>query len=380
MTQMVDPMPTFDYKSDTNLHIQVSQYLADMFAKGGWRQNDRLPSYRTLAKDLDVSVATVRKAVNELVDSGMVTGRPGKGMFLRQPIPNRTRRLKSIGLVSFCSRYTFFNQDYLMQILKGILLQSDADTIDVKLFSLRSDRVFTPEEYNERGLDGVVLMAVSNEDYLRAFARYPMPVVAVDCFHPEVPLDFIACDNRQAGRHCVGELIRLGHRRIAYVDGWSTDPLSDNTTPARPVESSDTVERRQAYFDAMIAQGLEPVVFQREGHERWVEAVVERWVAMADRPTALISYGAKECLQLAEALEACGVRIPENLSAVAMASSEPVIHDNRIISSCRMDFMEMGKDAVKCLKKRCTKLRPEKAQISRIGFDWIEGDSIGSIG
>ena len=48
----------------------------------------------------------------------------------------------------------------------------------------RSNSTLPPEEVETSGVDGVVLVGVANERYLRAFACQHMPVVAVDVFAP----------------------------------------------------------------------------------------------------------------------------------------------------------------------------------------------------
>lgn len=50
--------------------------------EGNLKSNDKLPSIRTLAKDLNISVITTKRAYDELEKEGYIITYPGKGSFI----------------------------------------------------------------------------------------------------------------------------------------------------------------------------------------------------------------------------------------------------------------------------------------------------------
>jgi DNA-binding GntR family transcriptional regulator len=61
---------------------QVAAHIRGQIEHGELAPGDRLPSLLQLAATYDVAVSTIRKAVNVLKAEGLITGRPGWGMFV----------------------------------------------------------------------------------------------------------------------------------------------------------------------------------------------------------------------------------------------------------------------------------------------------------
>jgi GntR family transcriptional regulator len=65
-------------------YAKVARRLLDDISADGARPGDRLPSERTLALRYGVSRVTMRTALNELAERGLVTPEPARGWFLAQ--------------------------------------------------------------------------------------------------------------------------------------------------------------------------------------------------------------------------------------------------------------------------------------------------------
>ena len=68
--------------NDLPLYRQVADRLAAAVHDGAYRQGDRLPSVRMLARDWDVSINTVIEAYRDLSAHGLITARPQTGYFV----------------------------------------------------------------------------------------------------------------------------------------------------------------------------------------------------------------------------------------------------------------------------------------------------------
>jgi GntR family transcriptional regulator len=64
------------------LYSQIQEYLAEMITSGEIPPDTRLPSERELSRQLDISRMTVRRAITELVNEGLLHRKHGAGTFV----------------------------------------------------------------------------------------------------------------------------------------------------------------------------------------------------------------------------------------------------------------------------------------------------------
>lgn len=68
--------------SGVPIYQQISEQLKEEILAGKLKQGEYLPSIRSLAKDLKISVITTMKAYEQLEAEGLVTGVQGKGFYV----------------------------------------------------------------------------------------------------------------------------------------------------------------------------------------------------------------------------------------------------------------------------------------------------------
>lgn len=72
-----------DFHSSQPIFVQIRQRLAEMILRGQVAEGEALPSVRQIAGELSVNPLTVTKALEALVDIGVVEKRRGLGMFVK---------------------------------------------------------------------------------------------------------------------------------------------------------------------------------------------------------------------------------------------------------------------------------------------------------
>jgi DNA-binding LacI/PurR family transcriptional regulator len=366
------------------LHLAVRDRIMNMFIRKGMRRGDPVPTYRDLSRQLKVSLVTIQRAMNELTSEGLVAGRPGKGSFLAKEINRAGRKLTQVGLFFYCSRQRIFHSDYLSQIFRGVMLRCEELGADTRIFSIKSEGVLTPKEIAESGVDGVVLCAVVNNEYLMSFVDQELPTVVADHYAPDVPLDYVAVDNESAAHRAVDHLVELGHRRIAYLNGYSTDTVAAHKAGVDKdpiIESSDVIERREGYLAAMRRHGLEDevTVFPATAQGGAVKGAMAAIDKMDRRPTAILTYDAVAVRSFVRGFEELGLRVPGDVSVVGTVGASDLVVDQRTVTLSRTDFMEMGRKAVDLLAARCQKPRAEEAEVARIPCEFCPGTTSGPL-
>ncbi len=76
---------TIDKDSDTPLYIQIRNLIQEAIRLGELAPGDRLPSVSSLAKEIGVTQATVRRALQDLSDAGQACCHVGRGTFIQTP-------------------------------------------------------------------------------------------------------------------------------------------------------------------------------------------------------------------------------------------------------------------------------------------------------
>ena len=73
-----------NYKSGAPIYEQIYSQLKSQIISGAADANEALPSIRSLAKDLGISVITTKRAYDELEREGFIYTVAGKGSFVAQ--------------------------------------------------------------------------------------------------------------------------------------------------------------------------------------------------------------------------------------------------------------------------------------------------------
>ena len=77
------------------IYDQIYGQIKDQIINGSLKEDDPLPSIRTLAKDLKISVITTKRAYEELETEGFIYTVPGKGSYVA---PKNTEMLREQNL------------------------------------------------------------------------------------------------------------------------------------------------------------------------------------------------------------------------------------------------------------------------------------------
>ena len=242
----------------TTVVRQVADHVKATIVRERLKPGAPLPSYRDLADELGVACLTVKRGMDELVAEGVISRQHGRGTFVARSLTAEPRELKHIGLIYPSSRAALlFRSSYLSEIMQGIT-QSSPSGGDMHIFSLRQEGLIGAAHLAEWALDGVLLIDVDNEDYLRAFASWGTPGVVVDSCPRNVALDFVACDNAGAARRAVEHLAALGHRRVACAFGHPSRSVADPRdlkSTLLVMDSPDTRERHAEGVRALQGEG-----------------------------------------------------------------------------------------------------------------------------
>ena len=71
-----------DYRSRTPIYEQIEEEIILAVSRGELKSDEQLPSLRTLSTQLGLNINTVKRALSELEDKGIIYTVAGKGVFV----------------------------------------------------------------------------------------------------------------------------------------------------------------------------------------------------------------------------------------------------------------------------------------------------------
>ena len=191
----------------------------------------------------------------------------------------------------------------------------------------------------DRRVDGMIIASsqLSGES-LDWLLSAPIPAVAVNAEPGDLPVTVITSDNEGGSHQAVEHLVRLGHRRIAYVMGAPT------FTAARPRYTGF----REACAEAGIAVADAPA-FEGEGqYDSGARAATEIVSSRTD-VSAIVCYNDLTAIGVLGALRAAGRRVPDDISVVGYDDIAAASWVTPALTTIAQQKAEMGRLAVERL-------------------------------
>ena len=103
MKQPANSSSMIDYNSVIPLYEQVANALRGDIQGGAFDATKRLPTEEELAEKYGISRITVRRAVGDLVEEGLVEKKQGKGTFIRAPKMHKDMNRSGMSFTELCA-------------------------------------------------------------------------------------------------------------------------------------------------------------------------------------------------------------------------------------------------------------------------------------
>lgn len=177
--------------------------------------------------------------------------------------------------------------------------------------------------------------------HLTELQKNNFPVVLIDDQNPpQASIPWIGADNRGGAYQATSHLIRLGHRRIACIQG--------------PMKYKVSHDRYQGYCDALQEAGFElnPALvgegdFVLAGGKSCARTLFA--LPTAERPTAVFACSDLMAYGVLAAAEECGLHIPGDVALVGFDDNPSSAHMRPALTTVRQPFSEMGLRAIELL-------------------------------
>ncbi len=289
-----------------------------------------IASEHQLCRRFGISRVTVRLALSDLENRGLIFRRHGKGTFAHGSL---TRPYRNLGILL---KSPLAAQHWpIIDVLRG------AQTVAAGVGSAVLLLSTAPAQWRSElagTLGGVLVIpqGVTPQD-LAALAERNLPFVLIGL--SDLPGPRIAMGQREAARQMTEQLLTRGHRCLAMLSGFD--------------EALDA-PKREGVHDALAAAGIDPAqVPEISAHEKTEEiyGAVETLLKLDPRPTGVIALDDSLGGMLRYQAQRAGLRVPGDISIVSFHDWGLNSMVEPMLTTVRFEFFEAGRRGAELLNR-----------------------------
>jgi LacI family transcriptional regulator len=193
-------------------------------------------------------------------------------------------------------------------------------------------------EYRVDGIMIVTTSSMASPLAYRSLKQHKVPFVVVDVPTESVKTHFVGSDNFEAGRVATEHLLKLGHRRIAFLKGYHENPGAQ--------------ERLKGYMNALLEFGIsvdDDLMtgdgFEFESGQRAISTLLDRHISFS----ALITSSDFAALGAVQELGRMGLRVPDDISLIGCGNLDFSAMVTPTLTTIDQHPLQLGRQAMHLL-------------------------------
>lgn len=251
-------------------------------------------------QNVSISEETRTRVINAAKNLNYTPNRIARGM--------RTNKSMVIGLATFWN----VSDSVFTETLKGIDGVAEKQGYSVTYCNLKNNPggLKIAELYNQRLLDGVILLAHVDSDgnfdetgFINNVRQSGIPTVIINGSTEFPDMSYVYIDYYGTTYTAVDYLYKLGHRKLCYML-----PGKNET------ESIQSVQRVRGYKDALKNLNLTDYNFYLSMDNM---NDIAKLLSSADKPTAVVVNKIAYAVHFLKTCAKLGIRVPDDISVVA---------------------------------------------------------------
>ncbi|MDF3129499.1 GntR family transcriptional regulator [Kiritimatiellaeota bacterium B1221] len=323
-----------------------NRILSGQFGPGG-----QLTPEMELCRQFNISRSTVRRAISELVEEGLLVRHQGRGTFVCFERTEAQKHLLSILVCQFGHVAGAYDL-----CVKGAMEACASRGYELLVSNSQNNPHTAMDQVkrlNEIRVAGTIVMPLQTgpdeadelAKVVQALHGADQQVVLADTYAPESEFPSVSSQNREAMYELTSQVIKMGHRKIAFLT-------------SHPIES--VVEREEGFRQAMAEHGLDvpPHYFlQTAGLDPVVQGrqAVDVFLAMREPPEAIICLHDLIALNVLDACEKRGWKVPQEVSVVGFDDLPQAAQSYPPLTTMHQPLFEIGESAANMLMDRLEK-------------------------
>lgn len=333
------------------LYMQLKNIIVDHINGSVWKPGDCLPTEEQLCERYDISKITVRRALKDLAEEGLLVRIKGKGTFVAfdrtvSPVATKLRRIALI--------VPDIEDIFIAQIYTGIEKVATSRAYQVVTYS--SGRSIERESSNlDLLLDGNEQGAVIfpywgqfSASHILKMKKSGFPFVVIDRYFPEIETDTVTVDNRDGAYSAVKHLLDQGHERIGYIAGVPCTANADRTEGYITALGDAGIPYSPSLVQHISALDTEGSI-RFEPDDKGGYTKMKTLLSLDPKPTAVFACNDYIALGAIRAIKEEGLRIPEDIALVGFDDIQFSSTLDVPLTTVRQPKREIGQKAAEIL-------------------------------
>jgi GntR family transcriptional regulator of arabinose operon len=340
----------------------------------------RLPSYRELIEEHDLTLGSVSYAMTILSDQGYVERRRGSGVYVRATSAGRPAH--DTGL--FALVVPEIESGLYVSLQAGMESAAQQERMQLITMTTGGDAMRQADallQLVDRDVAGIALVPSYHETHahqLRHLGRTQVPLVLLHRGVPGVKSPLIDIPFAEVGR-LAGEAIgSRGHQRIGAFVGMTSSATDQYLEGFRHGLRKHGVTCDERWITRSGTLLTEPAELHRYSEE--VDRAIADMAPRADRPTAVFATFDRFAEMVYLAAVRHGLRVPQDLSIVCFGEKRRTGALLPRLASVCVDEYETGREAYRLLSAmRSRKLPLEYNDRFTMGLTFEPAETIATI-
>ena len=320
---------------------RVYHWLLSYIDENKLSENQKLPSENVLRRRLNVSRETVRVALDQLTQEGLIYRVQGSGTYVNkdQAISLKLSGKNAKWKVGLILRGQDSDAD--SALIEGIRSVLAEELVNMHIFL--TDNKFSNERkcfqtvayQNFQGfiVDGVKTSTINpNLDCYKELQRRQIPVIFYHNYYRDLNYPRVTVNEMECADELIGRLIRSGHKQIAGIFVY---------------DNHQSIERFQGMAATMRKHGIEMLdhyikwFISDENHSQHYVRSIEKFLKGLPKCTAIVCCNYMIYCLVRQALDKMGKSVPEDYSLVCFDYSDENPNKEGITCSIIQNY-EMG--------------------------------------
>ena len=277
----------------------------------------KLPTIKEIAKQLNVSVSTVSRALSD---------HPRIGLGTRMRVQQLAKELNyepNAKAISFKQKRTFvigvilpyIREDFFSEAISGIELaamEHDYTILFGQSYDDAEKEKKVVEAMKKQRVDGLIISLskqTNRYEHLEALEKYDIPIVYFDRVPPFEKAHKVYCNLYKGTVEMVGWLFSRGYKRIALING----PEKLEASKERLKGYMEGVSRRKLKVDMQL---VEQTDLSKEG----THDALKKLLALKHPPTAIITFNDYVHMDAVQYAQQQGIRVNKDIAFVSYAN------------------------------------------------------------
>jgi DNA-binding LacI/PurR family transcriptional regulator len=344
-----------DFNDPSHLYLQIEKALKNKIERGELCVGDQIGTHQELAKEYNVSLITIKKAVSDLVAEGCLISRVGKGTFVAEKHWKKIdlSEHKTIGLVLRDLNHQFFSkivhsvEERAYELGFNVMLSNSSGSSEKEENQIN--------RFREMGVDGLIIASLSFEykatDYIQKLHSENFPYIMVSYIH-DPDYWYVGSNQELGGFMATEHLIKLGYESIGYVHVGKGNILSE----VRKNGYLLALQENDRPFDSRVIYYLSEHIAHPSGDRYSLGYEFgKKFRNLTPKPDALFLYSDVMALGFEHALLEQGIKIPNDVALVGFDDVMLAEYAAVPLTTIHQPTDKIGKTAVDIIQKRINK-------------------------